>query len=237
MAQGEKRPVVMEAAKGVPGGVASLGADGKVPQEQLPEFGISNAEIKGNLVDDDAAVITDSQANNKTKRVFWSDIKELLGGLFVPITRKINNKALSSDVTLTGADINVSGTDATSISTALSNKADCVAPPEYKVATADSWDTGSAAVYQRTQENMVCVCGEFRAIQNKSVEDGALLGTIPEGFRPRRYIFVPGSVQDGSDRLSCAVQFTASGNIIYNGKPNMSMSMFRIFINCTFFTN
>lgn len=123
------------------------------------------------------------------------------------------------------------------IDSALSNKADCVAPPEYKVATADSWDTGSAAVYQRTQENMVCVCGEFRAIQNKSVEDGALLGTIPEGFRPRRYILVPGSVQDGSDRLSCAVQFTASGNIIYNGKPNMSMSMFRIFINCTFFTN
>lgn len=95
----------MEAAKGVPGGVASLGADGKVPQEQLPEFGISNAEIKGNLVDDDAAVITDSQANNKTKRVFWSDIKELLGGLFVPITRKINNKALSSNVSLNAADV------------------------------------------------------------------------------------------------------------------------------------
>lgn len=237
MAQGEKRPVVMEAAKGVPGGVASLGADGKVPQEQLPELGISNAEIKQKLVDDDCLAITDSEANNRTKRVFWSNIKEILGGLFVPVTRKINNKALSSDVTLTGADIPVSGSDDTPVSTALSNKADCVAPPEYKVATADSWDTGSAAVYQRTQENMVCVCGEFRAIQNKSVEDGALLGTIPEGFRPRRFIVVPGSVQDGSDRLSCAVQFTASGNIIYNGKPNMSMSVFRIFINCTFFTN
>lgn len=123
MAQGEKRPVVMEAAKGVPGGVASLGADGKVPQEQLPEFGISNAEIKQKLVDDDCLAITDSEANNRTKRVFWSNIKEILGGLFVPVTRKINNKALSSDVTLTGADINVSGTDATSISTALSNKA------------------------------------------------------------------------------------------------------------------
>lgn len=122
MAQGEKRPVVMEAAKGVPGGVASLGADGKVPQEQLPEFGISNAEIKQKLVDDDCLAITDSEANNRTKRVFWSNIKEILGGLFVPVTRKINNKALSSDVTLTGADINVSGTDSTSISTALSNK-------------------------------------------------------------------------------------------------------------------
>lgn len=123
MAQGEKRPVVMEAAKGVPGGVASLGADGKVPQEQLPEFGISNAEIKQELVDDDCLAITDSEANNSTKRVFWSNIKEILGGLFVPFTRKINNKALSSDVTLTGADIKVSSSDETSVSTALSNKA------------------------------------------------------------------------------------------------------------------
>lgn len=152
-------------------------------------------------------------------------------------SRTVNGKPLSADVILTSEDIKVSDSDPTTVKTALSNKADCVAPPEYKVATADSWDTGSAAVYQRTQENMVCVCGEFRAIQNKSVEDGTLLGTIPEGFRPRRYIVVPGSVQDGSDRLSCAVQFTASGNIIYNGKPNMSMSMFRIFINCIFFTN
>ena len=123
MAQGEKRPVVMEAAKGVPGGVASLGADGKVPQEQLPEFGISNAEIKQKLVDDDCLAITDSEPNNSTKRVFWSNIKEILGGLFVPFTRKINNKALSSDVTLTGADIKVSSSDETSVSTALSNKA------------------------------------------------------------------------------------------------------------------
>ena len=105
MAQGEKIPVVMEAAKGVPGGVASLGADGKVPQEQLPEFGISNAEIKQKLVDDDCLAITDSEANNRTKRVFWSNIKEILGGLFVPFTRKINNKALSSDVTLDAADV------------------------------------------------------------------------------------------------------------------------------------
>lgn len=198
---------------------------------------LNTLQDKDNLVDADMVAITDSANNETAKRISWANIKALLNRIFVPLTRTVNNKGLTSDVTLTGADINVSGTDATSISTALSNKADCVAPPEYKVATADSWDTGSAAVYQRTQENMVCVCGEFRAIQNKSVEDGALLGTIPEGFRPRRYILVPGSVQDGSDRLSCAVQFTASGNIIYNGKPNMSMSMFRIFINCTFFTN
>lgn len=120
MAQGEKRPVVMEAAKGVPGGVASLGADGKVPQEQLPEFGISNAEIKQKLVDDDCLAITDSEANNRTKRVFWSNIKEILGGLFVPVTRKINNKALSSDVSLNAADVGAVPTSRTVNGKALS---------------------------------------------------------------------------------------------------------------------
>ena len=119
MAQGEKRPVVMEAAKGVPGGVASLGADGKVPQEQLPEFGISNAEIKQELVDDDCLAITDSEANNSTKRVFWSNIKEILGGLFVPFTRKINNKALSSDVTLDAEDVGAA--TVSQINSAVSN--------------------------------------------------------------------------------------------------------------------
>ena len=120
MAQGEKRPVVMEAAKGVPGGVASLGADGKVPQEQLPEFGISNAEIKQELVDDDCLAITDSEANNSTKRVFWSNIKEILGGLFVPVTRKINKKALSSDVSLNAADVGAVPTSRTVNGKALS---------------------------------------------------------------------------------------------------------------------
>ena len=119
MAQGEKRPVVMEAAKGVPGGVASLGADGKVPQEQLPEFGISNAEIKQKLVDDDCLAITDSEANNRTKRVFWSNIKEILGKLFVPVTRKINNKALSSDVTLDAEDVGAA--TVSQINSAVSN--------------------------------------------------------------------------------------------------------------------
>ena len=94
--------------KGAPGGVATLGSDGKIPEEQVPMGDLSTSEIKGNLVDDDTVVITDSQANNKTKRVFWSDIKEILGGLFVPFTRKINNKALSSDVSLNAADVGAS---------------------------------------------------------------------------------------------------------------------------------
>ena len=42
----------------------------------------------------------------------------------VPTSRTVNGKALSSDVTLTGADIAVSGTDATKINAALAGKVD-----------------------------------------------------------------------------------------------------------------
>lgn len=237
MAQGEKRPVVMEAAKGVPGGVASLGADGKVPQEQLPEFGISNAEIKQKLVDDDCLAITDSEANNRTKRVFWSNIKEILGGLFVPVTRKINNKALSSDVTLTGADIPVSGSDSTTIGAALSNKADAGAPQSYTLPLSTGWSAPSGARYQRTQDNMVVVTtGGIQLDSGASVSDGAQIATLPTGYRPRDYMLVPAVMQDGGTRHAAAVQITTSGAIIYNG-PSNATHPFRIFINSSYFVD
>ena len=37
--------------------------------------------------------------------MLWSKVKELQGKLYVPLTRKINNKALSSDITLSAADV------------------------------------------------------------------------------------------------------------------------------------
>lgn len=49
-----------------------------------------------------------------------SGIKTTIAGL-VPGTRKINNKALSTDVTLTGDDIKTSATDETTVSSSLSN--------------------------------------------------------------------------------------------------------------------
>ena len=79
---------------------------------------------KESISENDALLLADSENDNKAKRVLWSSIKSTLSSLFVPLTRKINNKALSSDVTLTGADIQVSGTDNTKIDAALSNKAE-----------------------------------------------------------------------------------------------------------------
>lgn len=79
---------------------------------------LNTLQAKDNLVDADMVAITDSANNETAKRISWANIKALLNRIFVPLTRTVNNKGLTSDVTLTGADINVSGTDSTSISTA-----------------------------------------------------------------------------------------------------------------------
>lgn len=69
--------------------------------------------------DDDGVMIADSADGSKAKRLPWSSIKTALGKLFVPLARKINGKALSADVTLTGENIAVSTTDSTPISGAV----------------------------------------------------------------------------------------------------------------------
>ena len=69
--------------------------------------------------DGDGVMIADSADGGKAKRLLWSNVKAALGRLFVPLARKINGKALSADVTLTGENIAVSTTDSTPISGAL----------------------------------------------------------------------------------------------------------------------
>lgn len=109
--------------RGQQNGVASLDSSGKVPEEQLPDSArLSNLEEKSTLADGDALLMQDSAAESATKRVLWSTVKALLAQVFVPLTRKINNKALTADVALTGADIAVSGSDPTAISNALANR-------------------------------------------------------------------------------------------------------------------
>ena len=82
---------------------------------------IKDAAVKNSIADADSIAVVDS-ADSKTKRVLWSTIKSALGQVFAPLTRKINNKPLSSDVVLTGDDIATSATDGTTVSSSLSNK-------------------------------------------------------------------------------------------------------------------
>lgn len=155
----------------------------------------------------------------------------------VPASRKINNKNLSSDVTLTGADINVSGTDSTSISTALSNKADAGAPQSYTLPLSTGWSAPSGARYQRTQDNMVVVTtGGIQLDSDASVSDGEQIATLPTGYCPRDHILVPAVIQDGGTRYATAVLIAISGAIIYYG-PSNTTHPFRIFINSSYFVN
>lgn len=65
---------------------AVLGPDGKVPDEQLPKMDIfqtlAQAELKDPPVDDDGVLVTDSAAENTTKRILWSRIKAALSELY-----------------------------------------------------------------------------------------------------------------------------------------------------------
>jgi|GEM_PF-1763120 len=74
---------------------------------------------KAEPADGDGVMIADSEDGGKAKRLLWSSVKTALGKLFVPLARKINGKALSADVTLTGENIAVSTTDSTPISGAV----------------------------------------------------------------------------------------------------------------------
>ncbi|WP_125116961.1 hypothetical protein [Agathobaculum sp. Marseille-P7918] len=80
--------------------------------------------------------ITQALNNNWDKIDAWaSGIKTTIMGL-VPGTRKVNGKALSEDLTLTGEDIKVSGSNETSINSSLSNKVAYIGPPLDNVAIA-----------------------------------------------------------------------------------------------------
>lgn len=72
------------------------------------------------IADNDAIVIIDDSAStgNKTKSVLWSAIKAIFAALYVPLTRTVNNKALSSDISLKASDVgaDASGTASTAVS-------------------------------------------------------------------------------------------------------------------------
>lgn len=93
------------------------------PSQGEKENPLKTAPIKDTVADSDGVVLVDGQ-DVGTKRVLWSTIKSALGQIFAPLTRKINNKPLSSDVVLTGDDIATSATDGTTVSSSLSNKVD-----------------------------------------------------------------------------------------------------------------
>lgn len=87
--------------------------------ETLAATDPTKVTAKAAPADGDGVMIADSADGGKARRLLWSSVKTALGKLFVPLARKINGKALSGDVTLTGDDIALGTGDSTSLSTAL----------------------------------------------------------------------------------------------------------------------
>lgn len=77
---------------------------------------------KAEPADGDGVMIADSADGGKAKRLLWSNVKAALGKLFVPLARKVNGKALSADVTLTGDDIAMGADDAESLRAAMAKR-------------------------------------------------------------------------------------------------------------------
>ncbi len=69
------------------------------------ETPLKNNVLKESPVDADRFPLVDSADGSKTKLVLWGKIKEMLNVLFVPLTRKINNKTLDEDISLTASDV------------------------------------------------------------------------------------------------------------------------------------
>lgn len=100
--------------KGVAGGVATLGSDGKVSSTQLPEMNYIPTSQKGA-----ASGVASLDATGKLEETQKPDYTASEVGA-VPTARTVNEKALSEDVTLTGDDIKTSATDNTPIGDVVS---------------------------------------------------------------------------------------------------------------------
>lgn len=98
---------VLTREKGEPGGVATLDAEGKVPGQQLPKMDFDKAGA--------AAAVQKALKDHKDNKENPHGVTALQVGA-VPTERKINEKPLSSDVTLNAADV---GADASGAAEAV----------------------------------------------------------------------------------------------------------------------
>lgn len=89
---------------------------------------------------------------------------------------------------LSGDNIPETAGSETSISTALSNKADKGSPQRYALPLANGWVRVNAAEYWRTQENIVIVTFRIAREGGAEIQSGNLhIATLPEGFRALNY--------------------------------------------------
>ena len=99
-------------------------------------------------------------------------------------SRTVNGKPLSADVTLTGEDIKVSGSDQTTVETALSNKVEKISPQQYDLPLGQYVQEAGYSCYWKDQQGMVFL--QFNVLLQDGISNILpTISTLPEGFRPK----------------------------------------------------
>lgn len=114
---------IPESEKGAVNGVASLGADGKVPADQMPkmdyEAPLKNSALKETPVDADSLPLVDSADGSKTKRVLWSRTKAVLKAYFDQLYAADSHKHGAGDITSGILGVARGGTGQTTLTPAV----------------------------------------------------------------------------------------------------------------------
>ena len=154
--------------------------------ETIASIDTAKAAAKNTIADGDSVSIVDSTDSSKTKRVLWSTIKSAMGQIFVPLTRKVNNKDLSADISLTGDDIATSATDGATVSSQLSNLeiALTTPPQEFDLPLESSFQNflQEHSVYRKDQFGVVNLDISVQPVSEIAVD--TVIAYLPEGFKP-----------------------------------------------------
>lgn len=210
-------------------GKAGLGADGKVPAEQLPAMAYdpsgSAQAVQAKL---DAHTGNKSNPHGVTAAQIGAAAAShthtaaQVGA--VPTGRKVNGKALTGDVTLAAGDVGAAAASHTHRKSQItdfpttmppsahthtkSQITDLVPPGYYNVAFLSGISATNTCTYFRTAEGVVSGSLYFAAAS--MIQSGQGIAQLPAGYRPQRYIEI-GLYCQGT--AHAVLGFTTSGLI------------------------
>lgn len=139
---------------------------------------------------------------------------EYVDRTFVKLTRKINGKDLSQDVTLTGEDISVSEEDDTSISAALPQKADKGPPQEYDLPLMEGWEKYGTCRYSKDQMGIVRIYASVKYTGDTASQNVRSVSIMPAGYRPMEYIAYNVLVNYNGSQTIGAATINTDGSVL-----------------------
>lgn len=221
---------VLRSTIGQANGVAGLGENGAVPIEQ-GGTGATTTQAALAALGVLSALVT-AAAYNPSGTYAVGDYCTYSGNLYVCNTAIPDGEPWTAEhwtATSVAAELAEVRASLSNLESALTTP-----PQEFSLPLSTGWSTNNGCLYRKTQDSMVVIIAQFVLNSGATASDGMELATLPEGFRPSSYLIVPACMQDGSERLSCVVQISTSGKMIYNGKANTT-SVFRVYLNTSFF--